>query len=66
MPIAQYFTFKCKKCGYKFVKRRGDVITTLPKCPKCGGEVEIINVKPYKSPFDDVVILFENIFKKSD
>ena len=49
MPISRYVVFVCTKCGYKEVRRIGDVrpdLNELKPCPKCGGMMEATREKP--------------------
>jgi putative FmdB family regulatory protein len=65
MPIAQYVTYKCKKCGYIFTKYQSDVMIPV-SCPKCKGEVEIINstlTPPLFDNIDNIFNLIKTIFK---
>jgi len=60
MPIGRYYRYRCKKCGYTFVKFQSDVIMPI-NCPKCGGEVEIVEDQ---DPIDKIIRSFQNLFAK--
>lgn len=68
MPVGRYVTYKCKKCGYKFTKFVGDVL--LPsdidvRCPKCGGETEVVSTSlSPTATLGDLVESVKKIFKK--
>ena len=70
MPIGQYITYKCKKCGYRFTKYQGDVITPLnpppTSCSKCGGELQIIDTSfEEPNPINEIFKNIKDIFKKN-
>ena len=48
MPIATYNHYQCPKCGYEKTLLQGDVLTSLPICPKCKEMMELVGDTPTK------------------
>jgi len=61
--IGRYYTYKCKKCGYRFTKFQSDVLLPV-LCPKCGGKVEIVSSSMTRNPLEEIVDLIKNILRK--
>lgn len=46
MPITTYKLYRCPKCGYEKKELQGDVIVSLPACPKCQVAMDLVGNAP--------------------
>jgi len=65
MPIAQSVTYKCRECNYTFTKTQSDTFIPKIKCPKCGGELEIVKMSKNPLSIPSFLDIFDKIFKKN-
>ena len=64
MPIGKYYTYKCTKCEYRFTKLHSDVFLIHMKCPKCKGDIQILNSSDFTVDVQAIVSSIKDIFSK--